>query len=206
MGVSAQRQFAAFLYAILTGIIGGLLYDSVRILRALLGIARYTRAGKRLYDCRLPLIGAVQSAAGFEKHHGVRLALLAVGDLCFAGFAGLAFSVFLYHAASGCFRWFYLLGSGIGFWIYYQTVGRLVMFSSEVLVFCIKAAVRYLFWFLFAPFRLLWWLLCRLGSLVRVHMYAPFAAAIRLRSRRRYTRHVRQGLAAAIRVTLTNLS
>lgn len=204
MGISPERQFAAFLYAILAGVICGILYDCVRVSRVLLGIARYTRAGNRMYDRSLPLIGAVQPAVSAPRHRGVRLILLAAGDLLFAAFAGVTFSVFLYHAASGCFRWFYLLGGGIGFLLYYQTAGRLVVLSSEALVFCLRVVIRYLFWLFFAPFRALWWLLCRLGACINRHICRPICVAVRLRYRVQYTRRVRQALPESIRFTLTD--
>lgn len=204
MGISPDRQFAAFLYAVLTGVICGFLYDCIRISRVLIGISRYTRVGKRLYERRLPLIGTVQPVSVSDQHRLVRLILLSVGDLAFAGAAGAAFSVFLYHAASGLFRWFYLLGSGIGFFLYYQTVGRLVMLSSEALVFCLKAVFRYLCWLLFSPFRALWWLLCRFFAYIRARVCSPIARRFRHHRRVRFTRHMRQRLADAIRITLAD--
>ncbi len=204
MGISSDRQFAAFLYAILTGVLCGAVYDGVRISRVLFGIAGYTRAGKRLYGRALPLIGAVQPVVLVGKRRTGRLILLFVGDLCFAGLSACAFSVFLYHAASGCFRWFYLLGCGIGFFLYYQTVGRIVMLSSEALVFCCKAVIRYLCWLLFAPLRGAWWLLRRLGALIRARAFRPICRRVRRRCLLRYTRRVRQNLAQSIRVTLTD--
>ena len=206
MGISPDRQFTAFLYAVLAGVICGFMYDCIRISRVLIGISQYTRMGKRLYERKLPLIGTVQPVSALEKHRLVRLILLSVGDLIFAVGAGAAFSVFLYHAASGLFRWFYLLGCGIGYLLYYQTAGRLVMLSSEALVFCLKAILRYMCWLLLAPVRALWWLFGCLCTCIRVHVCRPIARRLRHRRRVRFTRRTRKGLAGAIRITLADLS
>lgn len=199
MGIPLTRQLSAVVYAIFTGALLGVLYDCIRILRVLFGIASYTRGGRRLCRVSLPLIGTVRRVPAENKRRTLKLILLFIGDILFAFLAGCTVCVFLYHAASGCFRWFYLLGACVGFFAWYFTVGKLVMLSSEVLAFVIFAVLRYVQFMLLAPFRFLWWLLCRMGKWIYRRICHPLAAAVRRRQRIRYTRRVRAALVRDIR-------
>lgn len=206
MGISVERQFAALLYAVYTGAFFGVLYDLVRIIRVLSGVSEYTAAGKRLYACALPLIGLVRSTASSSNYRFGRWIALFVSDLIFGTAAGCVFSVFLYYAASGCFRWFYLLGCGLGFCFYYLTIGRLVMLSSEVIVFALKTVLRYLVWLLCVPVRFLRWLLYRGGTGAYTYICAPICEYFRRLHLRMYTRRVRRQLSTVIRISFSDLA
>ncbi len=199
MGIPLTRQLTAFVYAIFTGALLGVLYDCVRVSRVIFSLASYTRSGRKLYAHPLPLIGPVLRMPMSERRGSLQSVLIAVGDVFFAFIAGCVFSVFLYHAASGCFRWFYLFACAVGFFAYYFTLGKAVMLSSEMLSFLLIAAVRYVLFLLMLPFRFLVYLSKRLFRLVSRFILVPILQAGRRRRRISYTRRIRSALAEDIR-------
>ncbi len=199
MGIPLSRQLSAIVYAIFTGALIGVLYDAVRILRVLLGVSSYTQRGKNFRARSLPWIGSAHTLRNAKERRVLRLVLLLLGDVFFALAAGCVFSVYLYHAASGAFRWFYLFGAFIGFALYYLTVGKLMMLFSEVLTFALVTAVRYTVFVLCAPFRLLARLICRFLKWICRRVWMPLRTAVLYKRRIRYTRRVRDALAQTIR-------
>ena len=190
-----ERQLAALAYALLCGALCGVLYDAVRIMRVMLGLASYTAAGKTLYQLRLPLIGVVHP----QKRRGtarrlVQQTAVALGDILFFIAAGGIFSVFLYHRASGEFRWFYLLGAAVGFFLYYCTCGRIVMLSSEAVSFVIRAAWRYVLWVLLLPVRGIVFVTKRAARMVRKRIWLPASSFLYRQARIRYTSRIQKQL------------
>ncbi len=173
----------------------GTLYDGIRILRVFFGLSSYFSGVSRFSRVSFPLIGTVTPPPPSKRTRVWRLILLGIGDLVFALLSALLFSVFLYAAASGCFRWFYLLGCGIGFFGYYFTLGKLLILSSETLVFLFRVLFWYLLWILCLPLRFFWWL----TGLFAAHCVQPIVRKIRYRLALRYTRRVRAQLSGFIR-------
>lgn len=198
MGILQQQQFFAFLYAIVTGILLGTLYDCFRIVRVFFGVSRYTQGVHQLDSVSLPLIGTVSSPDRSEGSRFRRLLVLSVGDVMFFLIAGCVFCIFLYSAASGCFRWFYVFGAGVGFLLYYSTVGRLVMLFSEMLVLFLRVFFRYVFWLSCVPFRIggfiVLWVFRQTVSRIWMPIYSEYKHQMRIR----YTRRVRAQLKRAI--------
>ncbi len=205
MGIEQHQQLTAFLYAILTGVFCGTLYDCFRVLRVFIGVSCYTQRKRRLDQLSLPLIGTVRSPRTSDNQRGGRLLVLAIGDVLFFFLAGCAFCVFLYHAASGCFRWFYLFGAGAGFSVYYITVGNLVMLSSEMLAFLLRVCLRYLWWTLCVPFRIARVIITRVFQLLLCRVWTPLYTVYKRKARIRYTRRVRAHLINEIRFTTADL-
>ena len=199
MGIPLTRQLAAIVYAILTGVLIGVIYDAVRILRVMLGVSTYTKTGKALYEKKLPLIGAVHRKTFFEGNRLLRLCLLFLGDVGFASLAACAFTVCLYHAASGTFRWFYLFALLVGFTVYYFTAGKVMMLCSEMLSFVIAIALRYTVYFVCVPFRLLGRSVCCIYQWMLRQLVRPVLTRIQYIRRIRYTRRVSAALPIAVR-------
>jgi hypothetical protein len=124
-----------------------------------------------------------------------------VGDVLFGVLAGCIFSVFLYYAASGCFRWFYLLAWGIGFLVYYFTVGRLTMLSSEVIVYLLRVCVGYVFYLAALPIRLLARMARWIGRRMYQRVILPLAERIYVRRCRAYTKRIQADLHIQIRLS-----
>jgi len=157
MEVSMIRQALILLYSIIIGASLGIVYDIIRIQRVMIGVRYGHKTVKMLVNINLPLIGArsVKPSAIKEKIKAImrflRTIIIFVQDIFFFIFAGLCVTVFVYHANYGQIRWFALFGLVLGFFIYYNTVGRAVMMFSEFIVFLIGALFSYIWHFIYVP-------------------------------------------------------
>ena len=149
MDISQSALAWLYLYALLLGMALGAFYDVFRITRVFLGVHYSRRAARRLQELRLPFLKPHQ------KHKESRALgfVIFLEDLVFCMLAGISLILLFYEANNGKFRFPVLLCAGAGFLLYRGTLGRFVMLFSEVIAFLIETAVRYLFFFLLFPFR-----------------------------------------------------
>ncbi len=115
MELSMREMGSAFLLSVLLGIIFGLCYDPLRILRIIRG----------------------------ERGGAFSRVLTAAEDFLLLAVYGALFSIFVYAVNDGVVRGFMLIGVALGFFAYYFTVGRLVMAASERIIALLKRAIRY---------------------------------------------------------------
>lgn len=200
MGISLTRQLHAIVYALLCGLGCGVLYDLFRLTRVFLGITEYSQTGLRLYDRPFPLIGMLRRPRSGRIVRAAQFWTVFVGDVLYALIVGCLFSVFLYVAASGCFRWFYLFSIGVGFFAYYFTVGKLVMAVSDMLVCIFRICLRYVLFFLMVPLRFVVKISCRIGRYLSKHMISPIQTRLYTVHCRRYTSQIRNDLIKLIRI------
>lgn len=84
----------------------------------------------------------------YEIFRFIRLAfphpdlLIIAEDLCFLLPLSPLLIFFHYALNSGIFRWFSIAGCVLGFLLYLWTVGKLLLFFSEKILFCIKAVLK----------------------------------------------------------------
>ncbi len=71
-------------------------------------------------------------------------------DAAYMSTVTAVFSIFLYWQMNGTFRLFVLLSAAAGFFVYYHTAGRIVMFFSEAIVRFLRLAAL---WILVKPTR-----------------------------------------------------
>lgn len=200
MGISLTRQLYAIVYACLCGVSLGCLYDVFRLIRAFFGVSEYTRIGRDFYSLRLPLIGTVPRPASRKLYRAVRFWAIFASDVLFAFLAGCIFSTFLYVAASGCFRWFYLLSACVGFSVYYFTIGYLVITFSDLLICLVRICIRYIVYFLLLPLRFAYKLVCVLTQCIKLWAIIPIAKTMYVRRCRRYTVQIKNNLSEQIQV------
>lgn len=91
----------------------GALYDLVRLLRVLLGVTVKSPFGEK----------------GLRRWFGYAFVIL--GDLFFCLAAAAVMCVFFFLTGDGRMRAYGLCGAALGFFAYYQTVGRLVIRAAE---------------------------------------------------------------------------
>jgi len=202
MSISPHQQWIALLWALPVGALCGILYDLIRISRVLLGISVYTKTGSNLDEIALPLVGKGHGRENARRTSAVQTVFVALGDVVFGLLCAAVFCVYLHHAASGQFRLMYFLGFGCGFGIYYLTLGRLVMLSSEILSFLLKSMFRYAVWFLLFPLRLIGRGVYRLASVFVRRLWMPMLHVLFHAVLRRYTEHQRKRLAVSLRLRL----
>ena len=141
MEVSMAELVVTTSRALILGAFLGAMYDVVRILRVLFGVSKYneTEMLSSLYSRGVKNLFSNTGGKVFS------VVFLAVTDFIFFAAATVVFVLFLYCYNYGRFRWFILLSSISGFWIYYHTLGRLIVIVSgrisEIFRFVINVAV-----------------------------------------------------------------
>lgn len=200
MGIPLIRQLYAMTYAVVCGLLCGAVYDVFRLVRVFFGITEHAGIGNKLYGIAFPLIGTIHRPMPGRIIRAAHLWVVFFGDILFALSAGCIFNVFLYVAASGCFRWFYLLFSFIGFLAYYFTIGRLTMMASDFIVCVLRVCLCYGALILTLPFRIVWKALKLIWHHVLLRVVYPIRQAIYLRQCRRYTAQIKIHLFKQIRV------
>ena len=137
------------LWALLASVAFGaalhLLYDGMRLLRALCGERFGSRAVAWLRQRRMPgLSPTLFSRPPRKGSERLRTLLLVTLDLLFMAVAGLLFSVFVYWQNDGQLRAMFLLGAFFGFFAWHATLGRLSLAASELLALLLRVLLAYL--------------------------------------------------------------
>lgn len=122
MELYIEKQLQTVLYSFILGLIFGGLYDIIRMIHILCGIASYD--GK---------------SCDIMKRGKIPFVLFFVFDTVYALAVTAIFSVFQYWQMNGRFRLFVLLSAVVGFVVWYRTAGRVVMALSEAVVRFIKS-------------------------------------------------------------------
>ncbi|MGN1346663.1 MAG: hypothetical protein ACI4V1_07745 [Eubacteriales bacterium] len=140
MEIFIGKQLQVVVYSFVLGLIFGGLYDIIRIVHILCGIASYSGETAVMRRGKLPFL------------------LFFLFDTAYVLTVIVVFSVFLYWQMNGIFRLFVLLSAVAGFAVYYGTAGRVVMFCSETIVRFLRLAVL---WTVVKPARFVFGLLRR---------------------------------------------
>ena len=145
MEISPIMMAWLLLYSVVFGIAVGAFYDANRIVRVFIGI-RYSKKGfEGLYRMRLPIVNKPVSLKCSGRFKVIKGVVIFLGDLITLLFGTIGIIILNYSYNSGSFRMFTLIGTVVGFLVYYNTLGRLVMLFSEGLAICIKYAITSLF-------------------------------------------------------------
>lgn len=190
MGIPSSQQLSALLYSLLCGVLLGVLQDVLAVPRILCGFSEPARISTFWARVSLPGIGRINRPTDKTERRCARLILLSVGDILFAVCAGAVFSLFLYHRASGVFRWFYLFGAGTGWFVYSRTLGRLTAALADAAAYVVRAAVLYLL----LPLRMLGRLVRFTVSMMQRVLWEPFDRALKQRLYQHYTARVQKTL------------
>ena len=122
------KQLQAAAYSFILGLIFGGLYDIIRIIHILCGIASYAPAR--------------EGTDGSRRKRGILpFALFFLCDAVYMLTVTAMYSVFQYWQMNGKFRLFLLVSALAGFAVWYATAGRLVMIFSEAIVRFLRLAV-----------------------------------------------------------------
>ena len=177
MIVSQWAIAGLYLYAFLLGLALGLLYDAFRISRIFLGEHFSQKTSNRLRSIKLPLIGHLRE---YKKSKAIGIVVF-IEDFLFCLIASFAFILLFYEICNGKIRFPAFLLAGAGFFVYRVTLGRLVLWFSEVIAFFMECATRYALFFLLLPFRLLYRISGKLIQKVIVWIRSRFGKRARLK-------------------------
>lgn len=123
MEIYIQKQLIIILYSLLVGLIFGAGYDIIRIIHIMLGKVWFRR----------PVIFLL--------------------DLVYMLILTCCYSVFTYAFNNGMYRMFIEIPMIVGFIVYYNTIGRVVIYFSEVIIRFIRTVIHYV---IVVPLRFLW--------------------------------------------------
>ena len=123
MTVPQERLALVFLYSLALGAVFGLAYDFFRVRRIAFEFCDLSVFGKKIA----------------EK---LDVAYVFAEDVVYSVFCSASVCVFIYYMNSGRFRALALVGIVVGFFCYYNTVGRLVIRCSGVIIGFIKAVLK----------------------------------------------------------------
>ena len=181
-------QLQITLYALVLGLLFGVLYDALRITRMLVGITP-VHVKHISWTRRLPSrhIGRVGKGPVSE------LIFIHLLDIIYGLCTGVCFCVFLYALNNGRFRWYLLLGCALGFAAYYYSVGKLVLRLSGYIVAVLRSVVGCIVYLLTQP---VLWIGRRLRRLLR-----PVWALLLRRRRIHQTERMKKSWAKKVRFT-----
>lgn len=153
MRILLSRQFLTLAYSLALGAFFALSWDTVRISRVFMGV-RYGKNAENLFSRPLPLLPPSRPRRAMKA----RLLpwIIGIQDFCTLAQWGAMTAVFFYYTQDGQWRFFSLCGIAIGFAIYYNTIGRMVIGLSQWIAFLLWALTRYVVFFLVFPFQWLW--------------------------------------------------
>lgn len=178
MEISMRALLFSFIWSILVGVCLGAAYDVVRIQRIFFGVSYGRTSAASLSEIKLPLISKYKKESPQKEKKFSKIAtgaLIFAGDILFCVFAALVLIVFIYHSNDGKARWMIFFGAAAGFAAYYFSIGNVVMFFSQYIVFAIKCVTSYVLFFITFPIRLLLSLarrsLLRLGRQINMKIY-----------------------------------
>ena len=135
----------ALLASVVFGAMLHLLYDGMRLLRALGGERFDSRPAAWLRQRRMPgLSPALFTRPPRKGGERLRTLLLITLDLLFMAAAGLLFSVFVYWQNDGQLRAMFLVGVFLGFFAWHVTLGRFSLAVSELLALLLRVLLAYL--------------------------------------------------------------
>ena len=149
-----QREFLLLvLQSFLCGVLLGGIYDMFRISRLLAGITPLSgKSGDALYEKEYPVIGRLsQRAVKAKKLYAV---ILFFEDILFMLIAAGILLVLLFFRNDGKFRLIVPVLSLFGFFCYYISIGRLVIYFSSYIVLFLRLITAYSIHFLLLPFKL----------------------------------------------------
>lgn len=128
MEIFIEKQLLGVGYSLILGLIFGAVYDIIRLIHIVCKIASYSGGQK------------------FSRKGVLPFFAFFLFDLIYVFVVGVSFSVFVYWANNGDFRWFLMAGAVLGFVLYYFSLGRVVMFFSERLVRLLRRVAYYTVW------------------------------------------------------------
>ncbi len=140
---SLEAELLTGLFSLFFGVLLGLFYDGMRVVRILLGIRDGGGLPRFVMSLRLPYI-KMNKAVGAPRRI-VRSALLFLCDVTYALLSGIGFSIFLYAYHDGVFRLFLLAAAALGMAFYFLTLGQLVSRVTGTIAYFTRILLSYLF-------------------------------------------------------------
>lgn len=184
MEISQRLLGMLFVWAVALGFMLGVVYDVLRITHILCGVhyvKRFSQDERQVAD--MDLMSVALRRPRKRVLHTMRSVLIFTEDLLFGLVCGVSLVILLYYTNDGQLRALALFGMACGFFVYHQTLGRLIMLFSEVIVLAVRRFVRWTLRLVLMPIQWLALLLYRIIG----RRVAQLVKRIRYARRVRYT-------------------
>ena len=139
-------------YSFIFGMAAGVLNDINRIVRALL-LGKRSGRFERLYEIKLFLVGRLSERKQSKLSQRALVVLTFLGDVALFVFIGCGIVILNYYLNKGQMRLYTITSVAAGFFLYYFTIGKVVMALAEVIVFFIRATLAIAIECLMTPIR-----------------------------------------------------
>lgn len=137
MIVPQERLLYILLGSIFVGVLLGVVYDFFRIRRI-----SYSS-------------GAKNDRSINKIRDRIECFIIFFEDVLYAVICSVVLSIFIFYMNSGRLRGIAIIGSLLGFWLYYNTVGKLVVFCSERIIRFIRYILRKIYSIFLRPLLLI---------------------------------------------------
>ena len=176
MEISPIRLFFLLLSSFALGIGLGIFYDLHRILRVFFGVQYTQNRPTKFFSKPLPILKRSLGEIRQGKCKKIFLfALIFIQDLFLCCISALGIVILNYAFNDGRFRFYTILALFVGFFLYYFTLGKLVMFLSEWIVFFLRAVFSICIFLLSRPFVIFWSFLGKIVKKVRSNLQKTIA-------------------------------
>ena len=149
MIVQQSRLAEMLAYSFVLGVFLGVVYDIFRIRRLIFCCEKNTKAHSSIFHRQRMFIEEI---------------VIFIEDVLFWFISAVSMCIFIYYVNSGRFRGVAIFGAVIGFFVYYKTIGKVVMLLSGCIINFLRAAFRLLIRFTLYP----------VGRLLRYVFIDPF--------------------------------
>lgn len=149
MEVYISKQLLCLLYSIILGVFAGLIYDSLKLIRAIANNKlTIPKLKNRLYNKKHPFINNILEPKSSVKLYKIKMFFW---DLLFFIILIPITAIFTYATSDGIVRWYIFLGMSVGFILYYLLISRLTKYLYEPIIYLLILLKQYLK----LPFKLL---------------------------------------------------
>ena len=176
MEISPIRLFFLLLSSFVFGIGIGIFYDLHRILRVFFGVQYTQNRPTKFFSKPLPILKRSLGEIRQGKCKKMFLfALMFIQDLILCCVSAVGIVILNYAFNDGRLRFYTILALFIGFFLYYFTFGKLVMFLSEWIVFFLRGIFSISFFLLSRPFVIFWLFLGKIVKKARSNLQKTIA-------------------------------
>lgn len=148
MEISIKIQLLTALYSIVLGVFIGLIYDCFKIFRKFLLFEVSEKLKSFIKKIKLPLISLNFHGENLKTRHKLTYLIL---DILFFIVITPIMQIFVYAFSNGIVRWYIILGTFVGFIIYYFSVSKIVLSVFEFILLIFKILLSYLLFFIKLP-------------------------------------------------------
>jgi hypothetical protein len=136
--IVVSEQLTYILYSFIFGFVASFVYFGIKILRMTVGLGPSKTSEVRLFRfvdrIKIPSVHCTNTA--------LQIIFIHLLDVVYLIICSISFCIFTFYFNHGRIRWYLLFAALIGFWAFYYSVGKLILFISKYLVYIIKSFTK----------------------------------------------------------------